>query len=123
MAQSSVQKNAEDISFFPLYTSHLIQTFGDRLWQFALPILFTEIFNNSIMPQAIFAFGTYTAVFLAMPSFGSWIDTTNRSKVITTTILIQNLCVVISSVFLYFIGLLFDQNPPLSTSFILIFIG
>eukprot|EP01084_Bolivina_argentea_P292005 501921_1 len=117
------QPNSEDVTFLPLYASHFLQTFGDRLWQFALPILFTEVYDNSIMPQAIFAFGTYSAVFLAMPGFGSWIDSTNRSRVITLTIFIQNICIVISSILLYFIGLEFDLNPNITIDFVLLFSG
>eukprot|EP01083_Nonionella_stella_P085578 237348_1 len=115
------QPSAENVVFLPLYTSHFLQTFGDRLWQFALPILFTEIFTDSIMPQAIFAFGIYSAVFVAMPAFGSWIDTTNRSRVVTLTIVIQNICVILSSVALYCISLLYPQNPAIDYTFILLF--
>eukprot|EP01084_Bolivina_argentea_P060626 110752_1 len=105
------QRNAEEISFLSLYTSHFLQTFGDRLWQFAVPILFTEFYTNSIFPQAVFAFGTYSAVFVFMPAFGSWIDTTNRFKVITTTIWLQNICIILSSIFLYIMAEIFDVNP------------
>ena len=115
--------SAEQVKFIPLYTSHFLQTFGDRLWQFALPILFTEVYNNSILPQAIFAFGTYSAVFTVMPAFGSWIDTTNRAFVINMTIIIQNICIIISSILLYVIGLRFDQNPKINAEFGILFGG
>ena len=119
--------SAKDVNFYPLYISHFLQTFGDRLWQFALPILFTEVYNNSILPQAIFAFGTYSAVFTVMPAFGSWIDTTNRSFVINTTIIIQNICIIVSSILLYIIGLEFvtktDNNPNVTPVFAILFGG
>eukprot|EP01084_Bolivina_argentea_P256512 431923_1 len=99
---------ANSPSFILLYTSHFLQTFGDRLWQFAVPLLFTELFVNTLFPQALFTFFTYLSVFLFMPLFGAWIDTTNRLYVVTTTIWIQNLCIVISVIIMFILGYYHD---------------
>ena len=95
---------ANSTSFILLYTSHFLQTFGDRLWQFAVPLLFTELFANTLFPQALFTFFTYLAVFLFMPLFGAWIDTTNRLFVVTTTIIIQNVCIIISCIIMFILA-------------------
>ena len=106
---------------WPLYLSHLLQTFGDRLWQFAVPILFTEIFTTSILPQSIFSFATYSAVFIFMPMFGNWIDEANRLYVIKLTIILQNIMIMISSVLVYFMGDIFEVNPSIDWKLIAFF--
>eukprot|EP01084_Bolivina_argentea_P006487 12314_1 len=117
------QKRANEISFLPLYTSHLLQTFGDRLWQFAIPILFTEFYTHSILPQSVFAFATNAAVFVFMPTFGSWIDIANRLFVVRSTILIQNICIIISSVLLYIMSDIYSTNPNIDLPLALYFSG
>ena len=42
-----------------LYCTHSLQTFGDRLWAFAVPILFINIWPQTLLPSAIFVFVTY----------------------------------------------------------------
>ena len=111
----------EMVSFSPIYISHFLQTFGDRLWQFAVPILFTELYTTSILPQSIFAFATYSAVFIFMPAFGSWIDTTNRLRVVTITIWIQNICIIISSIILFIMAQVFDTNPAIDFKLVILF--
>ena len=39
-----------------------------------------------------------------MPLFGTWIDSTNRLFVVTTTIWIQNLCIVVSSIIMFILA-------------------
>lgn len=63
------------------------------------------------------------SIFQIYPAFGRWIDTTNRSKVITATIITQNVCVVVSSICLYLIGASFPVNPELDFLFVLCFAG
>ena len=89
---------ANSASFFLLYSSHFLQTFGDRLWQFAVPLLFTELFANTLFPQALTKSIVNFSIFSFMPLFGAWIDTTNRLYVVTTTIWVQNTCISISSI-------------------------
>eukprot|EP01083_Nonionella_stella_P186857 685295_1 len=121
---------ANSTSFILLYISHFLQTFGDRLWQFAVPLLFTELFIGTLFPQALFTFFTYFAVFVFMPLFGAWIDNTNRLYVVTTTIWVQNLCIVISSIIMFLLGYYSDViiNPDstldtLDYRLILAFVG
>ena len=64
-----------------LFTTHFFQTFGDRLWEFAIPILFIELWNDSLFPVAFCNFIKTLTIFLIMPHIGNWIDTTNRWKV------------------------------------------
>eukprot|EP01083_Nonionella_stella_P179671 638603_1 len=95
-------------SFLLLYTSHFLQTFGDRLWQFAVPLLFTELFTNTLFPQALFLFFTNLAVSLFIPLFGAWIDSTNRLYVVTTTIWLQNISIIISCIIMFILGYYYD---------------
>ncbi|TYZ68533.1 hypothetical protein PybrP1_000157, partial [[Pythium] brassicae (nom. inval.)] len=35
-----------------LYISHFLSAWGDRMWQFAVPILFMEVFVDTLLPSA-----------------------------------------------------------------------
>ena len=91
-------------SLLYLYISHFIQTFGDRMWSFAVPLLFTELFPGSLLPQALYKGGNYLSRMLLLPLLGSYIHKTNRLKWITTTIIIQNICVVLSCIIMFILA-------------------
>lgn len=93
-----------------MYMSHMLQTFGDRMWEFAIPVLFIEIWTHTLLPSAIFAFTLYSSTFLLMSSVGSWLDRSDRMKAMTTALCTQNACIFITSALLFFMVDLVPQS-------------
>lgn len=79
-----------------MYLSHGLQTFGDRMWEFAVPILFMDVWPNTLLPSAIYMFVLYSATLLLMTSMGSWLDRTDRWTSISTALFGQNLCIAVT---------------------------
>jgi solute carrier family 40 (iron-regulated transporter), member 1 len=73
---------------------------GDRMWQFAIPILFIEVFVDTLLPSATFSLVMYTACIFAIPSVGRLLDRTNRWTVMRYAIVLENLMIVLSSIVL-----------------------
>jgi iron-regulated transporter 1 len=71
------------------------------MWQFAIPILFMEIWDDTLLPSAVFTFASYLAVFFFMPHVGAWVDQTPRITVMRTSILIQNIAILFSSCMMF----------------------
>jgi iron-regulated transporter 1 len=65
-----------------IYVSHALSAFGDRMWQFAIPILFMEVWDDTLFPSAVFTFATYLAGFFMMPYVGDWVDRSPRLHVV-----------------------------------------
>jgi solute carrier family 40 (iron-regulated transporter), member 1 len=72
------------------------------MWAFAAPLIFVSLFSNSLFPATMFAFTSALSCFLAGPYIGSWVDRTARLTAVRVSLLVQNVCVVIASVLLYF---------------------
>ncbi|CAK4127756.1 unnamed protein product, partial [Aphanomyces euteiches] len=81
-----------------MYASHFMSSWGDRMWQFAMPLLFMEIFVDTLLPSALFSLIVYVVGVLAVPSVGAWIDHTNRLRVMRVSILVENGCIILSTV-------------------------
>lgn len=79
-----------------LYVCHFLQTFGDRMWSFAVPILFMNIWTDTLFPSALFSFFLYASVGLCMARTGKWIDRTDRLSVMRVAVWGQNLCVILN---------------------------
>jgi hypothetical protein len=69
-------------NYIYIYVSHALSAFGDRMWQFAIPILFMEVWDDTLLPSAIFTFATYLAGFFLMPYVGDWVDRSPRLYVV-----------------------------------------
>jgi solute carrier family 40 (iron-regulated transporter), member 1 len=80
-----------------LYISHFFSCWGDRMWQFAIPVILMVIFKNTFIPTAIYSIIIYLGNILAMPLIGKWIDKNNRFQVQKKSIIIENLMIVVSS--------------------------
>lgn len=80
-----------------LYVSHFLSAWGDRMWQFAVPLLFMTIFVNTLLPSVCFSLCSYVATVLVMPHLGPWIDSSNRWTLMRTSILVENTAIVITS--------------------------
>jgi hypothetical protein len=42
-----------------LYTSQFLSSWGDRMWQFAVPMLFMDVFVDTLLPSALFGMVVY----------------------------------------------------------------
>ena len=83
-----------------IYLSHLVSTFGDRMWQFAIPIIFMEIWPNTLFPCSLFLFVNNLAQFILMPTVGAWSDRHQRRLVMRTALIGQNAAIAACSVVL-----------------------
>ncbi|OQS06722.1 Ferroportin (FP) Family [Thraustotheca clavata] len=97
-----------------MYASHFLSAWGDRMWRFAMPLLFMEIFVDTLLPSAVFSIIVNIVGFFSIPSLGRWLDHTNRMKIMQTSIAIDNTCVVLSTItlgsILYLISLSWSWN-------------
>eukprot|EP00457_Paulinella_chromatophora_P001888 gb/GEZN01001890.1/.p1 GENE.gb/GEZN01001890.1/~~gb/GEZN01001890.1/.p1 ORF type:complete len:530 (+),score=92.59 gb/GEZN01001890.1/:1012-2601(+) len=95
---------------FALYSAHALQSFGDRLWNFAVPILFISIWTETLFPAALFSFVLSGGGFFLMSSVGAWMDAENRLKVMRIGLLGQNSLIVLNCAFLLVIVALEERT-------------
>ena len=89
-----------------LYISHALQAFGDRLWQFSVPILFMLVWDNTLLPTAIFQFALCMSTFLLTAPMGNWIDRTDRLVVFKNAVVGQNVCIIINCLLVWMLAYL-----------------
>jgi len=70
------------------------------MWQFAVPILFMEIFVDTLLPSASFSLAMYATCMVVIPSVGRLLDRTNRWAAMKYAIVVENLMIVLSSALL-----------------------
>ncbi|KAJ5067613.1 solute carrier family 40 member [Anaeramoeba ignava] len=87
-----------------LYSQQFFSAWGDRMWNFAVPMILMEIFETTFLPSSAYELVTHLSVFILSASFGRLIDRKNRLKIATYALWIQNLGVAICSIFLYLIA-------------------
>ncbi|GAB9477505.1 hypothetical protein Gpo141_00014590, partial [Globisporangium polare] len=80
------------------------------MWQFAIPILFMEVFVDTLLPSATFSLAMYTTCIFAIPSVGKYLDTANRWQVMKFAIVIENLMIVLSAAMLGLILLITNAD-------------
>mmetsp|Transcript_18070 Transcript_18070/g.59527 ORF Transcript_18070/g.59527 Transcript_18070/m.59527 type:complete len:536 (+) Transcript_18070:52-1659(+) len=78
----------------PLFFGHWLSAWGDRMWQFATPVLFMDIFLDTLAPAALYGVAVYTVCVFGIPAAGAWIDRQERLRVMRITFIVNNLCVV-----------------------------
>ena len=84
--------------FLRLAISHLLSAWGDRMWQFAVPILMMHIFKDTLLPSALFALVQYLGCVVLMPRAGAWIDEAYRLPLMRAAIAVENVCVLLTCV-------------------------
>lgn len=67
-----------------MYASHFLSSWGDRMWQFAVPLLFMEIFVDTLLPSALFSLLLYLGCTLCMTSAGRWVDRAPRMVLVSS---------------------------------------
>jgi solute carrier family 40 (iron-regulated transporter), member 1 len=83
-----------------IYASHFLSSWGDRMWQFAVPLLFMEIFVDTLLPSALFSLALYLGCIAAMPAAGRWVDRAPRLLVVGRAIAVDNACILLSTALL-----------------------
>ena len=64
------------------------------MWQFAVPVLFMEIFVDTLLPSACFSLVMYTTCLVAIPSVGRQLDAVNRWKAMRLAIVLENITII-----------------------------
>ena len=111
-----------------MYGTHSLQAFGDRLWAFAVPMLFINIWPQTLLPSAIFTFTTNLANFLLMAPLGSWLDRTNRMRVMSVAVVgqcifqITNCCVLWVMVSMFPLDGTLVWTAPLTLCFVVLLV-
>ncbi|KAF4663154.1 hypothetical protein FOL46_004890 [Perkinsus olseni] len=96
--------------FLRLYVSHALSTFGDRIWQFAVPLMLVDIFPFTLLPTAIFVFFTGLSKAVLLPLLGRLVDSTDRLRVAKIGSFVQNGGIAISMLLLYALDVLTDSR-------------
>ena len=83
-----------------LCCSHFLSSWGDRMWNFAVPLFLLSLESYDLKLPAAYGLATTATVLLFGPIVGDWIDRAGRLSAIKTTIAVQNFFVIINSVLL-----------------------
>ncbi|KAG2382002.1 hypothetical protein C9374_005794 [Naegleria lovaniensis] len=86
------------------YISHFLASWGDRMWAFALPVIFGDMFTGTLLPMALFGFIHRLTCVIFGPNMGYIVDTKPRFKVMTSALIIQNSCVAITTVMIFLLA-------------------
>jgi len=98
-AHAILSDSADDpaTSYTRLIGSHGLALFGGKLWEFATPVLLASVWQDTLLPAAIFTFTLYLMKFLFLPFLGRCVDTTDRLTLLTVTTIGENACLSISA--------------------------
>ncbi|KAG7375316.1 hypothetical protein PHYBOEH_002833, partial [Phytophthora boehmeriae] len=100
---------------------------GDRMWGFAVPILFMDIFVDTLLPSAAFSLAMYIVCIFMIPTVGHHLDLWNRWTAMKYAIILENFMIVLNSVILVLILLLTDADglhkPEWTWTLSLLFFG
>ncbi len=102
-----------------VYTAEFISAFGDRMWQFAIPLLYMDVWQDTLLPTVAYYFILNISLFFLLPIAGKWVDTQPRLRLMMTTIIVDNVCVVASCFLLFCTTFYLDDQRRLW----LIFLG
>ncbi|KAJ9461339.1 Solute carrier family 40 member 1 [Diplonema papillatum] len=90
-----------DANVLLLYIAHFFGTFGDRMWQFAVPYLFTKLWMTDMVSQDIFCLFLYGGTFFGMFYAGNWMDATQRLPLVRTAVVLEGAALLCSIAFFY----------------------
>ncbi|XP_023665740.1 solute carrier family 40 member 1-like [Paramormyrops kingsleyae] len=96
---------------FLIYLGHALSTWGDRMWNFAVAVFLVELYGNSLLLTAVYGLVVAGSVLLLGALIGDWVDKNSRLKVAQTSLIVQNLAVVLCGVLLM---LIFQFQDPLA---------
>ncbi|XP_075464530.1 ferroportin-like isoform X1 [Ascaphus truei] len=131
MNRTSDQKHSEGCSGsiinnltsakFLLYLSHALSTWGDRMWHFAVSIFLVELYGYSLLLTAVYGLVVSGSVLLLGAIIGDWVDRNPRLKAARSSLIVQNVSVILCGIILMMIfmnkaQLMAAQNSWLLTS-------
>ncbi|XP_041057180.1 solute carrier family 40 member 1-like isoform X2 [Carcharodon carcharias] len=93
----STWKFLQSAHFF-IYLTHLLSTWGDRMWHFAVSLFLVELYENSLLLPAVFGLAVSSSLILFGALVGNWVDNNTRMKVVQVALVIQNLSVTLCAV-------------------------
>ncbi|KAJ1065367.1 hypothetical protein CapIbe_001011 [Capra ibex] len=90
---------------FLLYLGHSLSTWGDRMWHFAVSVFLVELYGNSLLLTAVYGLVVAGSVLVLGAIIGDWVDKNARLKVAQTSLVIQNVSVILCGVILMMVFL------------------
>ncbi|XP_061041757.1 solute carrier family 40 member 1 [Eubalaena glacialis] len=90
---------------FLLYLGHSLSTWGDRMWHFAVSVFLVELYGNSLLLTAVYGLVVAGSVLVLGAIIGDWVDKNARLKVAQTSLLIQNVSVILCGIILMMVFL------------------
>jgi iron-regulated transporter 1 len=114
---------AHEPAIWILFVDYLLSSWSDRMWAFALPVLFVEQLQRQagvddtsstsllLLPASLYALLSQVACVLFGSAIGAWIDREHRRRVVAILLAVQNGCVV-AAAFLFAYITRDDENAP-----------
>ncbi|XP_037018838.2 solute carrier family 40 member 1 [Artibeus jamaicensis] len=90
---------------FLLYVGHFLSTWGDRMWHFAVSVFLVELYGNSLLLTAVYGLVVAGSVLVLGAIIGDWVDKNARLKVAQTSLVIQNVSVILCGIILMMVFL------------------
>ncbi|XP_068920637.1 ferroportin [Petaurus breviceps papuanus] len=90
---------------FLLYLGHALSTWGDRMWHFAVSVFLVELYGNSLLLTAVYGLVVAGSVLILGAIIGDWVDKNPRLKVAQTSLIVQNVSVIMCGVILMMVFL------------------
>ncbi|XP_022422946.1 solute carrier family 40 member 1 [Delphinapterus leucas] len=90
---------------FLLYLGHSLSTWGDRMWHFAVSVFLVELYGNSLLLTAVYGLVVAGSVLVLGAIIGDWVDKNARLKVAQTSLVIQNVSVILCGIILMMVFL------------------
>ncbi|XP_062969377.1 solute carrier family 40 member 1 isoform X2 [Cynocephalus volans] len=90
---------------FLLYLSHSLSTWGDRMWHFAVSVFLVELYGNSLLLTAVYGLVVAGSVLVLGAIIGDWVDKNPRLKVAQTSLVVQNVSVILCGIILMIVFL------------------
>jgi hypothetical protein len=114
---------AHEPAIWILFIDYFLSSWSDRMWAFALPVLFVEKLQSQagseddsstsllLLPASLYALLSQVACVFFGSAIGAWIDRENRRRVVAILLAVQNGCVV-AAAFLFAYITRDDDNAP-----------
>ena len=77
---------------------------GDRMWAFALPVIFGDMFPETLLPMALMGFIQKLIGIILGPHMGYMVDTMPRFKVMSIALIVQNASVALTTLLIFLLG-------------------
>eukprot|EP01134_Creolimax_fragrantissima_P008558 CFRG8558T1 len=93
-----------------LYTSHVLSTLGDRVWQFCIGLVLFDLNPTSLRLAALYGLSQSVVIIFLGAECGRFTDNTDHLKAVRIALFTNNLCVFVTATILALM-LLFPLDP------------